>query len=116
LGGEKATEGRRMGTRAYFMINVAKDRVGQDGQIDVVRELQAVPGVKSVELVFGIYDLVVMVEAPLTDVTHSVNKIMEKDWVKRLHILRREPVEQAKTEKERLLLREALRARGSQGS
>jgi DNA-binding Lrp family transcriptional regulator len=108
---------KKMGTKAYFMINVAKDRVGPDGQIDVVKELEAMPGVEAVEPVFGIYDLIVTVEAPVIEVTHSVNKIMEKDWVKRLHILRREPVELAETEKgKRLLLGKALRVRAGKRS
>ncbi len=98
-----------MATRAYFMINVAKDRVGSDGPIDVVRELEAIPGVKSAEPVFGIYDLLVIVEAPVSEVTHSVNKIMEKNWVRRLHILRAEPLER-EGKKGGLLLGEALRA------
>jgi hypothetical protein len=106
-----------MATRAYFMINVAKDRVGPDGQVDVVRELEAMPGVKSAEPVFGVYDILVIVEAPVIEVTHSMNKIMEKGWVRRLHILRREPVEPGEIEKEgRLLLGKALRARAGKRS
>jgi hypothetical protein len=106
-----------MTTRAYFMINVAKDKVGKVGRgsgVVMERELKAIPGVKAVEPVFGIYDLLVTIEAPISEATHSVNKIMEKDWVKRLHILRAEPHEHEER-RGGLLLGEALRAKVGMG-
>jgi hypothetical protein len=98
-----------MTTRAYFMINMGKDRVGKNSEAAMMRELKAIPGVKTVEPVFGLYDLLVLVEASVSEVTHSINKIMEKDWVRRLHILRAEPLE-SEEKRGGLLLGEALRA------
>ena len=101
-----------MTTRAYFMINVGKGMVGRNSEVTMERELKAIPGVKAVEPVFGIYDLLVLVEAPVSEATHSVNKIMEKDWVRRLHILRAEPLE-GEEKRGGLLLGEALRAQAA---
>jgi hypothetical protein len=87
-----------MGTRAYFMINVGID-VSKSGYLgDPVKELEEMSEVVAVEPVFGMYDLMVEVNAPVR-VIHMANKVMEKGWVKRLHILRTvatEPEEMAK--------------------
>lgn len=102
-----------MGTRAYFMINVGID-VSKDGYLgDPVKELEEMPEVVAVEPVFGMYDLMVEVNAPVR-VIHVANKVMEKGWVKRLHILRAVATEPEEMAKGKLLLGEALRARAKQ--
>ena len=81
-----------MGTKAYFMINMDKT-LSEDGYyVDAIRELEAIPEVESVEAVSGTYDLVAKVDAPIR-VILVANKVLEKKWVKRLHILRAEPTE-----------------------
>ena len=81
-----------MGTKAYFMINMDKT-LSEDGYyVDAIRELEAIPEVESVEAVSGTYDLVAKVGAPIR-VILVANKVLEKKWVKRLHILRAEPIE-----------------------
>jgi hypothetical protein len=101
---------KNMGTRAYFMINVGID-VSKNGYLgDPVKELEEMPEVRAVEPVFGLYDLMVEVDAPVR-VIHVANKIMEKYWVKRLHILRTVATEPEEIAKGGLMLGEALRAR-----
>jgi hypothetical protein len=50
------------------------------------------PEVESVEAVSGTYDLVATVDAPIR-VVLVANKVLEKEWVKRLHVLQAEPTE-----------------------
>ena len=98
-----------MGTRAYFMINIGID-ASKNGYIgDPVNELEEMPEVVAVEPVFGVYDLMVEVNAPVR-VIYVANKVMEKGWVKRLHILRTVATEPEEA-KGKLMLGEALRAR-----
>jgi len=78
-----------MTTKAYFMVNV-DEKFCQDGYQEAVRDLQAMPEVKSVESVSGVCDLLVQVEAPIR-VILVANKIMSKEWVKRLYVLKVEP-------------------------
>ena len=81
-----------MGTKAYFMINMDKT-LSEDGYYaDAIRELEAIPEIESVEAVSGTYDLVAKVDAPIR-VILVANKVLEKKWVKRLHVLRAEPAE-----------------------
>ena len=75
-------------TKAYFMIKMVK----RDGYRDALRDLQAMPEIKSVELVSGEYDLMAMVEAPVT-VAVVAKKIRERGWVERLYTLGVETVE-----------------------
>lgn len=70
------------------MINLAKEALDQDSYNAGMKELETMPEVIAVDPVFGLYDLVVPVEAPIRGI-FIANKIMEKEWVKRLHILRR---------------------------
>ena len=88
-----------MGTKAYFMINVDKQIAQQDDYCTrAISELQAIPEVECVDPVCGIYDLMVKVNVPIS-VIIVANKILEKRWVKRLHVLKVEPVEPAPNEK-----------------
>ena len=83
-----------MGTKAYFMVNMKK-KFNEDGYyLDAVRELEAMPEVESVEQVSGVCDLVVKVDAPIR-VIFVANKLMAKEWVKSLHVLRIESAEPA---------------------
>ncbi len=87
-----------MGTKAYLMVNLEK-RFSDDGYyLNVVRELAAMPEVESVETVSGICDLLLKVDAPIR-VVFTANKILAKEWVKGLRILRIEPLEPSETKK-----------------
>ena len=77
-----------MGMKAYFMIKIK----ATDGLTDAIRELEAMPEVEAVEPVSGEYDLVTKVDAPIR-VVLVANKILAKEWVKGLHILKIEPAE-----------------------
>ena len=82
-----------MGTKAYFMINVDRQIAQQDDYyVMAANELEAIPEVELVEPVSGIYDLMVKVDVPMRAI-FVANKILEKEWVRRLHVLNVEPVE-----------------------
>jgi len=78
-----------MGTMAYFMVNVEKKSC-QNGYQDMLRDLEAIPEVKAVERVSGACDLLVKVDAPIRMI-FVANKLMAKEWVKRLYVLKVEP-------------------------
>ena len=78
-----------MGTRAYFMVNVEK-KFCQNGYQDMLRDLEAIPEVKAVERVSGACDLLVKVDAPIRMI-FVAKKLMAKEWVKRLYVLKVEP-------------------------
>ena len=80
-----------MATRAYFMVSVT-EKFCYNGYQDILRDLEAIPEVKSVERVSGACDLLVEVEAPIRMI-FVANKIMAKEWVKRLHVLKVEPIQ-----------------------
>jgi len=79
-----------MATRAYFMINVA-EKSSKNGYQCILRDLETIPEVKAVERVSGACDLLVKVEAPIRMI-FVANKLMAKEWVKRLHVLKVEPI------------------------
>ena len=75
-----------MGTKAYFMVNLAK-RFCDDGYyLDAIRELEAMPEVEAVTSVSGVCDLMVKVDVPIR-VIFVANKIRTKKWVQSLRIL-----------------------------
>ena len=80
-----------MATKAYFMVSVA-EKFCQNGYQDIWRDLETIPEVKSVERVRGACDLMVKVEAPIRMI-FVANKIMAKEWVKRLHVIYVEPIQ-----------------------
>lgn len=80
-----------MGTKAYFMVNVAEGTC-KNGYQDVLRDLISIPEVQSVERLDGIFDLMVEVENPVT-MGFVGNTILTKEWVKRLQVLKVEPAE-----------------------
>ena len=81
-----------MFTKAYFLVSMAREfcQCQEDYQA-AVSELEAIPEVKSVEPIVGACDLMVQIEAPIR-VIFIANKILPKEWVKRLIILRVEPL------------------------
>ena len=80
-----------MATRAYFMVNVA-EKFCQNGYRDILRDLEAIPEVQSIERVTGACDLLVKVEAPIRMI-FVANKLLAKEWVKHLHVLHVEPIQ-----------------------
>ena len=87
-----------MGTKAYLMVNLEK-RFCEDGYyLNAVKELLEIPEVESVEPVSGVCDLLLKVDAPIR-VVFVANKILAKQYVKRLQVLRveSEPAETPKS-------------------
>ena len=80
-----------MATRAYFMVSVA-EKSRQHGYQDILRDLETIPEVQAVERVKGACDLLVKVEAPIRMI-FVANKLLAKEWVKRLHVLHVEPIQ-----------------------
>ena len=80
-----------MATQAYFMVNVA-EKFWQEGYPRIFKDLEAIPEVKAIERVNGACDLLIKVEAPIRMI-FVANKLMAKEWVKRLHVLHVEPIQ-----------------------
>lgn len=78
-----------MATKTYFVISVDEDCY-QNRYQDVLRDLKAIPEVESVERIKGTCDLMVQAKAPLRAV-FVANKILPKEWVKRLLMLKVDP-------------------------
>ena len=78
-----------MATKAYFMINV-DGKFCNNGYQGILRDLETIPEVRAVERVDGKCDLFVEVDAPVR-VIFVANKILAKEWVKRLQVLKVEP-------------------------
>ena len=76
--------------RAYFLIIVDERGFGHRKTANPTLEMEEIFGVKRVEGVSGLYDYLVEVDTP-AKITDVAEKIMEKPWLKRLHILR--PIE-----------------------
>ena len=87
-----------MGSKAYFLINVDGEVAQRDDYcLKAIGELEAIAEVECVEPVSGIYDLMVKANVPIRTI-FVADKILEKAWVRRLHVLKveekaREPVE-----------------------
>jgi hypothetical protein len=75
-----------MGLRAYLLIEVAEE-VEHDEFVNALRELEDSPHIDFVDPVVGPYDMVVMVDAPVT-VEATAGKIRELSWVKNVEIMR----------------------------
>jgi hypothetical protein len=103
-----------MTTTAYLLIK-ASEAVRNNGYLEALEDLRTLPEVQYIEPVSGLYDCVARVEAP-TRVIFLVHKVMAKNWVECVHILRiDQPVEAAlETEEARaarlLRQREIIRA------
>lgn len=74
-----------MALKGYFMIEV-EEELCRSGYRDILRDLETIPEVRSVERVVGACDLLVKVVAPIR-VIFVANKIRAKKWVKNLRIL-----------------------------
>lgn len=75
-----------MGTRAYLMVNVADD-VNEEGFVEILHELEGMTEVDFVDPVVGDWDIVILIEAPIT-VEVVAQKIEEQPWVKELNTLK----------------------------
>lgn len=75
--------------KAYFVISVTEEFY-QNRYQDVLRDLEAVPEVESIERISHTCDLLVKVNAPIR-VIYVANKILSMEWVKRLRVLKVEP-------------------------
>ena len=78
-----------MAIKAYFVISVAEEFY-QNHYQDVLRALEAVPEIESIERIKGACDLLVKVTAPVR-VVSVANKILAKEWVRSLHMFKVEP-------------------------
>lgn len=75
-----------MTSRAFFLISVQS--TNQRGEAThPAAELRAIPGVKRVEQVTGVYDFLVEVETP-DRIARVSDILMSKSWLKRIHVLR----------------------------
>ncbi|WP_366921562.1 hypothetical protein MFMK1_001967 [Metallumcola ferriviriculae] len=75
-----------MGARAYLLVNVM-DGVKHREFIKILQELENTLEVDFVDPVVGDYDLVIMIEAPVT-VQCVAQKIAEQPWVANLSVLK----------------------------
>ena len=100
----------KVATKAYFLIRVARE-ASQDGLADWVQQLEAMPEVRYVAPVTGLYDLVAMVEAPITAVLVA-HKMLENGWIKHLHVLRVEETQNHAEPLEHRLARQRQIMRG----
>ncbi|HEX3033038.1 MAG TPA: hypothetical protein VHS59_12540 [Bacillota bacterium] len=73
-----------MGTRAYLLVTV-QDEVTQQEFIKILRELEEVREIDFVDPVVGSWDMVIMIEAPVT-VEAVAKKIEAEPWVKELQV------------------------------
>ena len=80
-----------MARKAYFMINIA-EQFCQNGYTDVLRDLEAIPDIRSIERVSGACNLLVQVESPSSRMISVAHKIMTEKWFKNLHVLYIEPI------------------------
>jgi|GEM_PF-877460 len=75
-----------MGLRAYLLIKV-KDNLEQEEFIDTLRKVERIPGVEFADPVIGAFDMVVMVDAPVT-VEAIAAKIQDNHWFEDMKILK----------------------------
>ena len=80
-----------MAIKAYFMVDVA-EKFCQNGYQDILKDLGTIPEVESIERVKGACDLMVKVDAPIRMI-FVANKLLVKEWVKKLHVLHVEPIQ-----------------------
>jgi hypothetical protein len=84
-----------MTTTAYLLIRTSQP-VQQNGYAEALDELWALPEVEYVEPVWGLYDCVARVEAPITRLISLVREVVAKSWVEGVHVLRvDQPVERS---------------------
>ena len=81
-----------MGMKAYFMIGV-DEKFCPNGYQDILKDLESIPDVKSVDRVKGACDLLVKVDTNLSRMMFVANKVMSSKWAKRLNVLQVEPIQ-----------------------
>ena len=97
-----------MATKAYFMIDLKKELCPGGRIEDIIADLETISEVRCVEPIDGACDLLVEIEAPIR-VVFVANKLLTKDWVKNLRILKVEPFPTSAFEK--LAVHHVLKAR-----
>jgi hypothetical protein len=75
-----------MGLRAYLLVK-AKDNIEQEEFIEPLREVERIPGVEFVDPVIGAFDMVIMVDAPVT-VEAIAAKVQDNQWFEDVKILK----------------------------
>ena len=75
-----------MGLRSYLLINV-KDEMKQEDFMKAVLDLEDMLEVDFVDPIVGAYDMVLMIEAPVS-VEAVVRKIEEEEWVEKVTTLK----------------------------
>ncbi len=98
-----------MATGAYMLIKAA-EAVRQNGYLEALEELWALPEVEYVEPVSGMYDCVARVEAPIR-LIFVVHKVMAKSWVDRVHVLSIDEPAKSALESERARAARLMRQR-----
>lgn len=71
-----------MGSRAYLLVNV-NDEVNHTDFSSIINDLEKMPEVDFVDPVVGNWDMIIMIEAPIT-VEAVANKVKALPWVKEL--------------------------------
>ena len=79
-------KGIEMGLRAYLLVKV-KDNIEQEEFIVAMREVERIPGVEFADPVIGDFDMVVMVDAPVT-VEAITAKVQDNHWFEDMKILK----------------------------
>lgn len=75
-----------MGLRAYLMVK-AKENIEQKEFIEALRDVERMPGVEFADPVIGDFDVVVMVDAPVT-VEAIATKVQDNQWFEDMKILK----------------------------
>ena len=84
-----------MASNAYFMINVAEDAYKND-MANIFKDLETIAEIKEAERVNGFCELLAKVQA--SNITPVVDRLLAKEWVKRLNVLFVEPSELSKSQ------------------
>jgi len=79
-------KGEEMGLRAYLLVKV-KDNLEQKEFIEALREVERTPGVEFADPVIGEFDMVIMVDAPVT-VEAVAAKVQQNEWLEDMKILK----------------------------
>lgn len=75
-----------MGLRAYLLVKV-KDNIEQEEFIVAMREVERIAGVEFADPVIGEFDMVVMVDAPVT-IEAIAAKVQDNHWFEDMKILK----------------------------
>ena len=75
-----------MGLRAYLLVKV-KENIEQEEFIEALREVERMPGVEFADSVIGAFDMVVMVDAPVT-VEAIAAEVADNQWFEDMKILK----------------------------